>query len=139
MGLPRSVSYHAYDINSDTVDLVNHYFTLEGLAAFAEHRDVLLSPPFSGCTDPSGNVALLLKMYHCLERRRGGSAIRLLEATGARWLVVSFPTRSLASHRVNILANYEETILSVCRGKGWSCRKLELPSEAFLLIEKKHG
>ena len=68
MGLPRSVRYCAYDINARIVSLTNCYFQLEGIAGIAEHRDVLCDPPRE-----SADLALLLKMYHCLERRRCGA------------------------------------------------------------------
>ena len=94
MGLPRTTEYHAFDINERVVGLVNHYFRLEGLAPLAELRDVLCRPP-----DQVADVALLLKMYHCLEHRRRGAGWQVVEQTQARWIALSFPTRNLSNRR----------------------------------------
>lgn len=135
MDLPRSIDYHAYDINRRTVELINHYFHLEGLKPLAEHRDILCRPP----TAPV-DVGLLLKMYHCLERRRRGAGWEVVERVPVRWLAVSFPTRSLASRAVNLTDIYECQIRPECQERGWSCERLDFEGEAVLLIGKdSHG
>jgi 16S rRNA (guanine(1405)-N(7))-methyltransferase len=134
MGLSHNVRYHAYDINRMIVELVNCYFLLEGLGPLAEHRDVLCRPP-----SEQGDVGLLLKMYHCLEQRRRGAGWQLIESVPDRWLAVSFPTRSLASRRVNIAESYEDGISARCHKRGWSCDRLDLREETVLLIEKSRN
>jgi 16S rRNA (guanine(1405)-N(7))-methyltransferase len=131
MDLPRSIDYHAYDINRKTVDLINHYFSLEGIKPLAEHRDILCRPP-----DAAVDVGLLLKMYHCLERRRRGAGWEVVEKVPVRWLAVSFPTRSLASRTVNLTDIYERQIRPECQERGWSCERLDFEGEAMLLIGK---
>jgi 16S rRNA (guanine(1405)-N(7))-methyltransferase len=133
MGLPRSVRYLAYDINRKTVELINQYFGLEGLEPLAEHRDVLCRPPRA-----RADVGLLLKMYHCLERRQRGAGWRVVEQTPVRWIAVSFPTRSLASRAVNLTDNYERQIQPRCQERSWLVERLEFEGEDVLLI-CKHG
>jgi 16S rRNA (guanine(1405)-N(7))-methyltransferase len=131
MDLPGSTAYHAFDINERVVGLANHYFRLEGLAPLAELRDVLCRP-----FDETADVALLLKMYHCLEHRRRGAGWQVVEQTHARWIALSFPTRNLTNRDVDILENYEPDILDRAKLRGWHCARVEVPSEIVLLIER---
>ena len=131
MDLPRSIDYHAYDINRKTVELINHYFHLEGLKPLAEHRDILCRAPTA-----AADVGLLLKMYHCLERRRRGAGWEVVERVPVRWLAVSFPTRSLAFRAVNLIDTYERQIRPECQERGWSCERLDFEGEGVLLICK---
>jgi 16S rRNA (guanine(1405)-N(7))-methyltransferase len=131
MNLPRSTRYHAFDINRRTVDLVNHYFHLEGLEPLAVLRDVFVSPPTE-----EADVAYLFKMYHCLEHRQRGAGARVLEAVPARYVAVSFPTRNLAARTVDIAGNYEETIRTKAARCGWEVQRLDLEGESLLLVDK---
>jgi 16S rRNA (guanine(1405)-N(7))-methyltransferase len=131
MGLPRSVHYQAYDINQRVVDLVNHVFRLEGLAPLAELRDVLCCPP-----EAPADVALLLKMYHCLEHRQRGAGWHVVQAVPARWVAVSFPTHNLSARAVDIIGNYEADIRDQAGRHGYSCSRLDFASEAILVINK---
>jgi 16S rRNA (guanine(1405)-N(7))-methyltransferase len=132
MGLGPDARYLAYDINSRTVDLVARYLALEGVPGRAEHRDVLVRPP-----DEPGDVALLLKMYHCLEHRRRGAGWEAVEAVPAAWVVVSFPTRNLASRRADIMGNYEPEIRAEAAGRGWQVAQAGVASETALIVRKE--
>jgi 16S rRNA (guanine(1405)-N(7))-methyltransferase len=131
MGLPRTVTYRAMDINARVVELVNHYFTLERLRPLAEHRDVLVRPPRE-----HADLALLLKMYHCLEHRRAGAGWELLCGAPSAWVAVSFPTRNLRGRPSDMAGNYDGQIFERCAEKGWRCERLDVPGEAVVLIGK---
>ncbi len=131
MGLPRSVCYRAYDINAAMVRLVKRYFELEGIAGQALHRDILCDPP----SEPV-DVALLLKMYHCLEHRRRGAGWELVSRMPARHLAVSFPSRNLKGRTTDIAGNYRDEILGRSAQRGWSCEVLAFPGEVVILVRK---
>ena len=131
MGLSADVRYYAYDINRRIVELINTYFRCEGLSQGAEHRDILCTPPVR-----STHLGLLLKMYHCLERRRKGAGWQVLEEVPAEWMAVSFPNRSLAGRTVDIVGNYEGEIRERTAFRGWCCRRLDFETEIVLLIRK---
>ena len=132
MGLGRDSRYLAFDINRRTVDLVGRYFALEGIAGAAEHRDVLVSPP-----QQRGDVALLLKMYHCLEHRRRGAGWEAVAAVPASWVVVSFPTRNLAARRADIVGNYEPEIRARAAERGWEVSAAGVAGETALIVRKE--
>jgi hypothetical protein len=131
MNLPSGAAYSAFDINLSIVELINSYFRWEGLPPAAEHRDVLCHPPGN-----KADVALLLKMYHCLERRRKGAGWQVTAEVPADWIAVSFPARSLTEKKVDIIGNYEADIRERCSGRGWNCRRLDFETEIVLLIRK---
>jgi len=131
MGLPRSVLYRAFDINADMVRLVSRYFELEGIAGAAELRDVLCDPP-----EGSADVALLLKMYHCLEHRQRGAGWEVVSRTNARFVAVSFPSRNLRGRRADIAGNYRDEILERSRSAGWGTEELAFDGELVILVRK---
>ena len=144
MDLPRSVEYRAYDINTHTVSLINKYFHLEGVSGRAELQDILCpssdpsrDPVSDTVRTPLGGLALLLKMYHCLEHRRRGAGLYVIENVRSRWIAVSFPARNLASRRVDIIGNYEGTIRECSAQNGWQCVRLDFDTEIVLLIDKR--
>jgi len=134
LGLPSPVRYFAYDNNRQTVDLLGLYFRLENISPLPEERDILCCPP-----EGPFDVAFLFKMYHCLEHRQKGAGWQVVQNTPAAWLVLSFPTRSLANRRVDILGNYREKLLENIRYLGFHYQELEFPGEVLLLIRKNAG
>jgi 16S rRNA (guanine(1405)-N(7))-methyltransferase len=125
------VRYLAYDINRPMVRLLARYFVLEGLGGGVRLCDVLCSPPAEHT-----EVALLLKMYHCLEHRRRGAGEAVLESTAARWVVVSFPSRNLRGRSADIAGNYLRDIERLCTRRAWEQRELRLEGETVLLVRK---
>lgn len=131
MGLDRSVRYLAYDINADMVRLVSRYFATEGIAGRAELRDVLVSPP-----PELADVALLFKMYHCLEHRRRGAGWEVVAAAAARCVAVSFPSRNMRGRVADIAGNYRPEILERALHAGWRTEELAFDGELVILVHK---
>lgn len=131
MGLSNDTFYHAFDNNSKTVQLLDFYFQLEHLNAAAEMRDILCEPP-DGCFD----VALLFKMYHCLEHRQKAAGWEVVKNTPAKWIAVSFPTRTLANRKSDIFGNYKEYLFAQIKENNWDSQVLEFRTELVLLIRK---
>ena len=52
------------------------------------------------------HIALLFKILPLLDRQREGSAMAVLNAVNAKYLVVSFPTRTLGGRNVGMEDNY---------------------------------
>ncbi|MEW5987697.1 MAG: 16S rRNA methyltransferase [Chloroflexota bacterium] len=132
---PSSVSapltYYAYDIYSDLVAFLNGFLALARVEGRAEVRDVVGHPP-----DRPADLALLLKTLPCLEQLEKGAAGRLLEAVQARYLLVSFPARSLGGRPKGMVENYEAWFLDLIEGKGWRVERFEFPTELAFLVQK---
>jgi 16S rRNA (guanine(1405)-N(7))-methyltransferase len=130
MGLPGSALFHAYDIHAPRVELINAYFTLEGLAPLAKLQDIALE-----CPVEEGDVALFLKELPRFERNYGKRGLALLEALKVKWLVVSFPAISLHGGR-SLVEMYRRYFGEMIAGKGWRVRELLFESEMVFCVEK---
>ena len=130
MRLPTSIRYHALDIHGRRVELLNRYFLLQGLTPLARMQDVLTNCPVQG-----GDIALILKEVHRFERRQRGCTLPLLEALRVRYLVVSFPTRSLSKRR-RLTGQYRRLFDRIIKGKPWNVTEIEFESELVFCVDK---
>jgi 16S rRNA (guanine(1405)-N(7))-methyltransferase len=133
MGLPCGVAYHAYDLHERRVGFINTYFALQGLAPLAKVQDVALELPRE-----RGDVALFLKELPRFERNYGGRGLALLEALRVRWLVVSFPTKSLHGGR-SLVVRYRRFFSELIAGKGWPATELTFENELVYCVDKQVG
>jgi len=127
-GLSGQTEYHAYDINSEFVELARRYFELDGSPHQVEQRDILVNPPTE-----TGDVAILWKMYHCLEQRRPGAGLEVVKSVPVRFVSVSFPTTSLAGKRMAFHEKHEPTLREQ---SDWKIQSYEVPGELFLIVDK---
>ncbi len=130
MGLPNSVSYHAYDLNLPRIELINHFFNLEGLAPLAAHQDILINPPIF-----DADVAFLFKEAHRLEQRQRGCNRALWQALQVRWLLVSLPTSSL-SGKHDLLGKHRRLVEQTCSGQSWTIHEIMFTNEIVFCIDK---
>jgi 16S rRNA (guanine(1405)-N(7))-methyltransferase len=131
MELPATINYYAFDINKNIVDLTNDYFYLWGMKALALQKDVLVED-----ISITADVAFLFKMYHCLEKRQKGAGWRVVEKLKADWVVVTFPAISLANKKVDIAANYEDTLKANVIKNNWQLQEKETANEKIFFIKK---
>lgn len=131
MNLPSSVPYFAYDINRNFTDLLGHYFELEGIGPMPIWQDIYVNPP----TDHV-DVALLFKMYHCLEIRKKGAGLTVLKQTPADWVVISFPAQNLMGKKADIYGNYAPAIHQAVEEFGWEMTEELFVNEMLVIIKK---
>lgn len=131
MGLPSEMAYHAYDVDEMAVGFVNSFFELLGLPRLAEVRDVL-----TRCPTQRADVALLLKMVPTLEQQEEGSGRRLLDALDARFVVVSFPVRSLGGREKGMVRNYQRQFHEVVSARDWPVERLLFETELVYVVDK---
>lgn len=130
MGLPPGAHFYAYEIHQQRVDFLNRYFALQGIAGGAFNQDILVHPPRE-----SGEVALLLKEIHRMEKRRRGIVLPLLDALAARWIVLSSPTRSRTGrHAVKDV--YREQVHEIVRDRPWTITEIEFENELVYCVKK---
>jgi 16S rRNA (guanine(1405)-N(7))-methyltransferase len=85
------------------------------------------------------DLAFLLKSAPCLEQQAPGSARRLLERLNARWLVVSYPTRSLGGAGKGMLATYRSQFRVLIEGLADSVHELLFPGELVYVVRRASG
>lgn len=131
MDLPPTTRYYAYDINRQRIDLLNHAFSLQGLAPLARVQDVLVDPP-----QEQADVAFLFKEVHRLEARQRGASLRLLEALPTRWIAVSLPTQNSTGHH-DLRERHRQLLAAIIAGKPWTTTELEFESELVFCLDKQ--
>jgi 16S rRNA (guanine(1405)-N(7))-methyltransferase len=132
MNLPSGACFYGYDIHQQRVDFLNRYFALlPGITARAVMQDILVSYP-----QESGDVALLLKEIHRMEKRRRGIVLPLLDALDTRWIVLSSPTHSRTGRHSTIDA-YRQQVHGILADRPWPITEIEFENELVYCVQKK--
>lgn len=136
MPLEVGAQYYAYDIYSDMLDFIHQALEFMPVKGIAEARDVVADPP--GYTV---DLALVLKTLPCLEQLDRGAGEVLLNKLNARYLLVSFPARSLGGRSKGMPQNYRVYFEALLKDKLWRVQLFEFKSEIVFLVEKgdQHG
>jgi 16S rRNA (guanine(1405)-N(7))-methyltransferase len=127
-------AYTGYDLNLSYVELGSRFLELTDAAATVRHRDVLVRP-----AEIRADVALLLKTYHCIEDRRSGAALRLVEDLATPYVVVSFPVRTMSGRVAPFTRTHLERLTELARRRGWEQRRAGLAAEELVVLVKGHS
>ena len=100
---------------------------IEGRAKVA---DVAATPPIQ-----SVDLALVLKAIPCLEQIDKHAGERLLDSLQAKYIVISFPAKSLGGREKGMRENYEERFTQLTSGRGWRIQRFEFETELAFLVE----
>jgi 16S rRNA (guanine(1405)-N(7))-methyltransferase len=130
MGLPMTVRYHAYDIHSPRIDLINHFFSLQGLTPLAQVQDILVTPP-----QVEADIAFIFKEIHRLDQRQPGCNRNLWQAIRARWLLVSVPPTNLTGQH-HLANGYRLLVHKMIEGLSWQVVELSFKNELVFCIHK---
>ncbi len=129
MGLPRSTRYNLTEIDTRLVALVNQWLQGWGQAGQAHALDLLVTP-----WTQQVDVALLLKVAPCLEQQEPGATLRLLRDIPARWIIVSFPTRSLGGRDKGMSAHYDEQMQQWANALQRPLQVVAMTRETYYLL-----
>ncbi len=91
------------DIHMGCVDLINECAMAFDLDARAFGGDLICDIPREEC-----DLALLMKLLPVLEKQRQGAASDVIRGLNARFLLITFPTRTLGGRRVGMERHYAE-------------------------------
>ena len=131
MNLPVDTVFHAYEITGGLVDGLNGFLAAMGMAPLVKLQDVICAPP-----QETGDMAFLMKMVPCLERRRKGIAIELLADLRVRYVVVTFPVRSLAGRSKHMPAFYSRSFAEMVSGYDWQLIRVPIEGELVFVVDK---
>ncbi len=128
--LAPAARYHACDIYAEMMAFIGAFLPLTGVQGRATTGDVTQAIP----PEPV-DLAFLLKAIPCLEQLDRDAGRRLLTATPARWLVVSFPSQSLGGRRKGMPTFYEAHFDDLIAGQDWAIRRIAFPTELVFVID----
>jgi len=98
------VEYHAYDIDYRTIELLNRYFKLRGLPSLAATADIISETP-----QDIADAAFVFKLMPVIEIQSPGRGFALLRELNTRYIVVTYPIKSLCGKNKGMEINYAQT------------------------------
>ena len=130
MGLPDRARYEPSDIDTRLCGLHNRLLRALGMPELAVCDDVLVD-----CERAPVELTFLLKSLPCLDQQELGLAAKLLPRLNSRWLVVSFPTRSLGGRSTRMNSHYAEYYTPLLATCGRIAATLAYSNERVYIVE----
>jgi len=131
MNLPKNCQYLGLDIDKNQQDFLNKTFKIAGKTNFkAELGDILID----GC--PPAGIVFLLKTLPLLEHQGKGVSLEILKKMPAKFLVVSFPTRTIGGKNKNMVDFYSKWFHDLVRNQSWETTKILFPTELVFAVKK---
>jgi len=126
------VTYYAYELSPDDASFIQSYFDImkkySGLRGRAFSADLLKAPMLPSC-----DVCFLFKALDSLESLRKGISLDLITLIDAKFIVVSFPTRSISGKK---RLKERFWFLKIVDDLGYSYKTIELENEIFYVVVK---
>ena len=97
----KPAMYYALDIDNRVAALNNRFFDHIGLPALASCCDAVTENP-----EAFADVAFLFKLLPLIERQSKNRAIELLRAIKAKYIIVTYPTKSLTGKKKGMTEFY---------------------------------
>ena len=82
------------------------------------------------------HIALLFKILPLLERQRAGAAMDVMRAVNAKYLVASFPTRTMGGRNVGMEAHYSEWMEAHLPENRAVAARFATENELFYILEE---
>ena len=124
--------YTGYDLNAGFAALAEEFLTCRYPGSHVEQRDVLTGPSV-----PDVDLALLLKTYHCIEDRRRGAALSLVDRVPAVAVVVSFPTRAMNGRAAVFARRHVTDLTELAERRRWRLDRATLDTEELVVVTKR--
>ena len=130
MGLPKSTAYHAYDLHTPRVKLINSFFKVYGIMPLAETRDILLNPPAV-----QADTAFFFKEAHRFESRKKGCNRNFWISLPVKTIVVTLPAENLTGQH-QMRDRQRNLVEKNIEGLGWNLEETEIGGEMIFFITK---
>lgn len=128
----QNIHYTGFDVDQEEIDFINSVFhTLD----VGQKASVNLGDVFSSDLQRA-DVGQLLKVLPLLEHQQKGSSLELLKKMPCKWVVISYPTRSITGKQKGMTSFYTEYFTKLVQNEPWSVTKLLFPSELVFIIRK---
>ena len=111
------------DISKSCVDLIP-----EGIWGDLLCENAIPREPF--------HIALLFKILPLLERQRAGAAMDVMRAVNAKYLVASFPTRTMGGRNVGMEAHYSEWMEAHLPENRAAAARFATDNDLFYILEE---
>lgn len=131
MNLSGNVRYHAFDIDKDQASFLKSFFD----AFKTEQVKISLGDALVD-EFPESDIAFFLKIVPLLERQEKGSSLEILKRQNSKFLVVSFPVKSISGKQKGMIDFYSKQFQDLIKDQPWKTEKLLFESELVFIIKK---
>lgn len=130
--MDSSIKYLGYDVDQDLITFLNKVFKLfkNECQASVKLGDILIDEL------PSAEMVLLLKVLTILEKQKKGCSLEILKKVKCKYLVVSFPTKSLSGKDKGMVAFYDRWFTDLIRTTSYSYNRIIFPTELIFVVRK---
>ncbi len=119
------------DIHTGCVRLINECAKAKGWQTHADTHDLIASVP-----EGRYDLALLMKLLPVMETQKTGAAKKLLMGINARFVMASFPTRTLGGRGVGMEKHYTEWFESLLDESVRVLDRFVIGNELVYVLEK---
>lgn len=124
----KDIEYYAYDINEETNELLNKYFKKENIKGYAKVLDLSSNIP-----NEKVDLTLILKFLPLLKKEE---QLNLLDNLNTKYIVISFPTKSVSGKNVGMKQNYTNNFKELIINKYNILKEIEYDNEIVFIIER---
>ncbi len=128
----EGVKYVGYDVDQRQIDFVNSIFDISDSS---ENAVVRLGDIFEE-KYLEADVTMFLKVLILLERQKKGSSLEVLKKCKSKYIVVSFPTRSISGKNKGMKKYYTNYFMDLISEEKWKVEKMEFDGELVFVVEK---
>ncbi len=118
---------HCEDISGQSINVIQN---------FSETAEAAMGDLLSGVPEEKYDVALLFKVLPLLDRQESGAADRVLNAVQAKYIVCSFPTRTLGGRNVGMEDNYSAWMEAHIPEKYAVCARFTTENELYYILKE---
>ena len=130
----RGIRTVGVDISGQAVNTLNAFGEVSETPASAVCADLLCE---NSMPQNRFHIALMFKILPLLERQKAGSALQIMQAVNAEYLVASFPTRTLGGRNVGMAENYARWMQDHLPENREIAASFETENELFYILKEK--
>lgn len=128
----EGVKYIGYDVDRELIDFMNLVFGELGIDGAQVNLGDVFEEKFE-----RADMYLLLKVLVLFERQQKNYSLELLKKIPAKYIVVSFPTKSISGKDRGMKQNYQRMFRALIVDEPWQLSEIEFGNEIVFIVDKK--
>lgn len=129
--LSPKTRYSAFDIDKNQAEFLKSIFKILNINQVKIGLGDILTDEFR-----KTDVAFFFKVLPLLEHQQKGSSLNALQKQNSKFLVVSFPTKSISGRQKGMVDFYSKQFQDLVRNQPWQTKKLLFKNELVFIIKK---
>ena len=133
--LESEPKYFAADLNPNDMFFLNEFFDKFEIDGYAKNYDISKLEFLEDENFKKAETVFLFKALDSIEEVKKNLSKELLEKLPQKYIVVSFPTKSLVAKK-DVKSEKRNWLRNFISEKNWKLEEFEVENEVFFMIEK---